>query len=852
MGIFRESKAMERLLAIVTLLTLISFAYYFTLSDVEELQGRYNSKRVLLVKLLSQEITGYLEKRIELTPRLTNFLAEESVAYAVVQQGDGYILAKAENYAIPLGILDKIEEMALKATHLTTVPYKDPSRTVALSEVILPIMTYDGKKIILRVGFFKNHEIQKIVNIKFRNSLIFSFLIFAIAIVWFLRKHKASNLQNSLMGTSAIIILMLFFSARLTIQNWYDAEWHQNFTKHVISISKMFSSSAQRYIETSIDTDLLQEYKTISQDSSFAYLAIIKDEKIIYHSDPTQVDTIIENDTNYVRSLNSSKPILARNDELELYEVYVPILKGQQRLGSIKVGWHKEARYEALAVIKDRMILVFLAAIVILLLVNHLLSRRVTKEIQWFIKAMEQVTSGDLRQAIYIDRNDEFGQLAHAFNFMLMSLKEKEMIGRGLQQYVSRSIVEKTLKAIAGHEKNGEKSFAVVLFVYFSGINEAIAQVDGSRIFSGVQECVEIVNRAIVASGNINMQVMPSGIITIFTISNRHDSLLKALNTAVLLAKDFGHKTDLPFAPKVTLHSMDVVRGAVLENKETMSFIGDGFADFRTMAKIQGNDEIIVTREVKVLLQDVVSFDELEVLSSVHGRISVYLFKHYKETSEIKHSFEKASGWTKIMILRILKSTVEQLDPKTMFSWFEDEEPEVRYYVMEIVERVPASEAIEFVERVVETEKDLKVLSRAISILGKIGAEKHIPLLSEKLRSTDRRVKANAVEALELIGGKRVYEFFNLLVDEEDNRVKANILIALGKYGDLKVFDLLNKMIMDTDPNMRASAAYALGQLGMIQGVEPLINALSDKDLMVRRQVVASLTALKADIELEM
>jgi HEAT repeat protein len=50
---------------------------------------------------------------------------------------------------------------------------------------------------------------------------------------------------------------------------------------------------------------------------------------------------------------------------------------------------------------------------------------------------------------------------------------------------------------------------------------------------------------------------------------------------------------------------------------------------------------------------------------------------------------------------------------------------------------------------------------------------------------------------------------------------------------------------------MRASAAYALGRLGMAQGVEPLINALSDKDPMVRRQVVASLTALKADLDIE-
>jgi HEAT repeat protein len=58
-------------------------------------------------------------------------------------------------------------------------------------------------------------------------------------------------------------------------------------------------------------------------------------------------------------------------------------------------------------------------------------------------------------------------------------------------------------------------------------------------------------------------------------------------------------------------------------------------------------------------------------------------------------------------------------------------------------------------------------------------------------------------------------------------------------------------MIKDSDSHMRASAAFALGKLGMAQGVEPLISALSDKDPMVRRQVVASLTSLKADLDID-
>ena len=145
MNVYRDSKAIEKLLALVTVLTLISFAYYFTLSEIEELEASYKTRRVMLTKMLGREIADYLEKRIEITPRLSNFLAEEGVAYAAVQQPDGSIIAKGENYAIPMGILENIEETALKASHLISLPYEDPSRTVSLTETVLPVIT-PGRK----------------------------------------------------------------------------------------------------------------------------------------------------------------------------------------------------------------------------------------------------------------------------------------------------------------------------------------------------------------------------------------------------------------------------------------------------------------------------------------------------------------------------------------------------------------------------------------------------------------------------------------------------------------------------------------------------------------------------------
>ncbi|GAB4283067.1 MAG: hypothetical protein Kow0029_28950 [Candidatus Rifleibacteriota bacterium] len=851
MNLVRDTRFFERLLIALVILAFTSFAYYFSVSDIEEQEARYNNSRIMLVKLLSREILDLVNRRMDLTPRLQNLLAEEAVAYAAVQQTDGAVIARAENPSNPVGVLEIVEEKALKAAHLSLIPFQDTSRTNSLVEVAVPLVSANGRKIVLRVGFFRKDEEAKLGRIKFRNSLIFSLLMLSFAAYWFVRKHHASNLQHTLLGGCALIILILFLSTRMTVQGWYDRHWRKASVRHCLYLAKMFAPSAVRFLNTGEDNDLKECYELVSDDDNFSYISVIKDEQIVYHSDPSMIGKSVAEDKNYLTSLNYDKPRIFRHSEQDMYEAFVPLMNGRHRQGTLKVGIRITSGYEPLNILRDRLVLLFLAALLLMLFFLHILSRRVSKEISWFIKAMEQVTSGDLRQHIYIERNDEFGQMAHAFNFMIMSMKERDLIGRGLQQYVSKSIVERTLKALSGHEKNGEKLFAVSLFIYFSGVDEAIARVDGPRVFAAAQECYNVVRKICQPSQNVHLQLFPSGILVLFTFPNRHDALLKSLNIGKLVVKDLEKRPDMPFSPKITMHAMDMVRGQITEGANQTSFIGDSFGDFRTLSKVQDSDEIIATREVHVLLKDVLNFDELEILSGDQGRFNAFVIRNFRDIDELVSKFEDATSWTRIMILRLIKASGELGDPEILYKWFENDDPEVRYHILDALEKVQPPKLCEFIEKVIEQEQDPKVLSRAIGLLGVFGNEEHVPLLTEKLRSNDRRVKANVIEALEAIGGKRVYEYLNLLVDEQDNRVKANILIALGKYGDLKVFDLLSKMIKDPDPHMRASAAFALGKLGMAQGVEPLINALSDKDPMVRRQVIASLTSLKADLDIE-
>ncbi|HNW33541.1 MAG TPA: hypothetical protein PKM25_01315, partial [Candidatus Ozemobacteraceae bacterium] len=135
-----HGRNIERAFLVLILLTLSSFAYYFTMADIEEVQTRYLNRHAMLIKLLTHEVGDLLNRRADLTPRLANLLAEEAVAYAVVQQASGEVLAKAENRPIAVESLQEVETQALQCTHLRMIPHEDLSRTIPLVEAVMPLV----------------------------------------------------------------------------------------------------------------------------------------------------------------------------------------------------------------------------------------------------------------------------------------------------------------------------------------------------------------------------------------------------------------------------------------------------------------------------------------------------------------------------------------------------------------------------------------------------------------------------------------------------------------------------------------------------------------------------------------
>ena len=117
MRVFGNSEILEKALALVFILIFMVFSVFFSISSTREIEHEYNNHRLQITRTLAHEIISLIEKRVDVTAKLSNSLAEKTFAYAIVHMNDGGLLAYAESQALPVGIMSKTESEAIKTQY---------------------------------------------------------------------------------------------------------------------------------------------------------------------------------------------------------------------------------------------------------------------------------------------------------------------------------------------------------------------------------------------------------------------------------------------------------------------------------------------------------------------------------------------------------------------------------------------------------------------------------------------------------------------------------------------------------------------------------------------------------------
>jgi len=145
--------------------------------------------------------------------------------------------------------------------------------------------------------------------------------------------------------------------------------------------------------------------------------------------------------------------------------------------------------------IRDIILLVGLAAIIISISVGFFVSVGISRPIQKLQKATTEIAKENFNHQVRIRSRDEFAQLGHSFNEMIKGLGEKQQIRSAFDKSVSKEIADHMLEQ--GVELGGVSQNTSILFSDIRGFTQLAEHMDEKQLIILLNEYFTAVNQSI-------------------------------------------------------------------------------------------------------------------------------------------------------------------------------------------------------------------------------------------------------------------------------------------------------------------------------------------------------------------
>lgn len=254
----------------------------------------------------------------------------------------------------------------------------------------------------------------------------------------------------------------------LTEQNFRGALVRGNIEKG-LGIARGVAFSAESPLSTGNDLPLPSAVKNAAANPGIEYALVVdRQGRIRAAADMARVGGTFSIPAG-ARQLEAERDCLVRRfgngtGTLDL-EVPVYAAAGRPlRLGEIHLGLSEAPVAVAIRALRYR--LGMLAGIALILggPGAYLLAGFGLRPVHDLVRGVRGISSGHFEQHIDLQRSDELGLLTDAFNAMVKSLRQKEVVQTTLERYVSKPLADKILRRENHLQLGGEEKEVTILF----------------------------------------------------------------------------------------------------------------------------------------------------------------------------------------------------------------------------------------------------------------------------------------------------------------------------------------------------------------------------------------------------
>ncbi|HEU4343056.1 MAG TPA: ATP-binding protein [Candidatus Binatia bacterium] len=144
-----------------------------------------------------------------------------------------------------------------------------------------------------------------------------------------------------------------------------------------------------------------------------------------FHEDQSQLFSTFTDELGK-KILESEDVLVNIRYQKDILDISKPVNLGHQKLGGIRLGFNLNPMIEEMRMVVLRALGISTAIFVVGLVVIFVITMRMTKPIERLTLAAKRIEDGDLQHRVSIERDDEIGTLATAFDQMAERLMQRE------------------------------------------------------------------------------------------------------------------------------------------------------------------------------------------------------------------------------------------------------------------------------------------------------------------------------------------------------------------------------------------------------------------------------------------
>ena len=230
----------------------------------------------------------------------------------------------------------------------------------------------------------------------------------------------------------------------------------------IISEMKMraiaYARSAGEAVYPQLDTFTLHfNTQEMLKEKGVEYAAILDSgRKVLSHTDPQKIGRVDQGSVAKLAAESQAPLVQQYADRGTAYfDISSPVLSGSRRKGTVHIGFTNASIASSLRDSKRKVLVIAGSAVLLDMLGVILIVGWMLRPLPVLARAARQVGEGRLDMQVAFEMKDEIGQLSQAFNQMILSLREKEMIRSTFGRYMSKEVVDGFLNGKVSMELGG-------------------------------------------------------------------------------------------------------------------------------------------------------------------------------------------------------------------------------------------------------------------------------------------------------------------------------------------------------------------------------------------------------------